>query len=52
MWSLNTINKQTNRKKKNLVDTENKLVVTRGEGLEGLGEKGEGIKKCKFSVSK
>ena len=40
MWNLK--NKQRNRTEI-LIDTENKLMVARWEGSEGLGEKGEGI---------
>lgn len=32
------------------MDTENRLTVARGEGVEGLGEKGEGIKEYKLVV--
>ena len=32
-------------------DTENRLMVARGEGVGGLGEKGEGIKKSKLVVT-
>ena len=39
MWNLN---KQTKQNKNRLTDSENKLVVTRGEGVWGVGEIGEG----------
>ena len=46
--------KQNNKKIKNsnrLIDAENKLMVARGVGVGGLGEKGEGIK-YKLEVTK
>ena len=48
MWNLkNNINKQnTNR----LIDPEKRLMVTRGEGRGGQGEKAEWIKKYKSVV--
>ena len=49
MWNLeNIIVEQTKqkqkKKRKRLIDTEKKLRAARGEGLRGLGKKGEGIK--------
>ena len=35
-----------------LVDTENRLMVARGQGDWGICRKGEGIKKYKFIVTK
>ena len=50
MWNLkNKIDKQA--KLKQTIDTENRLMVARGEGVGGLGEKGEGIKKSKLVVT-
>ena len=40
----NKINKHNRNK---LTDTENKLMVSDGRGIEGLGEKGDGIKMYK-----
>lgn len=37
-WNLNKASEQTINK---LIDAENQLVVTRGEGVEDVGEKGE-----------
>lgn len=34
-----------------VVDTENRLMNSRGERVRGLGEKGEGIEKCTLVVS-
>ena len=34
-----------------LIDSENILTVARWEGVEGMGEKGEGIKKYKLVVT-
>ena len=40
--------KEQNKQNRNrLIDTEDKLTVARGEGVGELGEKDEGIKKCK-----
>ena len=33
-------------------DTGNRLGVAKGEGINGLGKKGERIKKCKLIVTK
>ena len=44
MWALKN-EKELHRNR--LVDTENKLRVARWEGVGELGEKDEGIKKCK-----
>ena len=50
MWILKTkINEQTRNR---LIDTENKLMVARGEGVGGLGEKCEGIKDYNLVVTK
>ena len=43
MWNLkNKTNKQMKQNIIRLIDTKNKVVVTRGEGRGGLGEIGEG----------
>ena len=43
MWNLkNKTNEQTKQKRNRLIDTDNKLVVVRGQAGRGLGEKGEG----------
>ena len=50
MWNLNSrINKQN---KNRLTDTENKLMVARGEGFGRLNGKGEGFKMNKSAVTK
>ena len=43
------MNKQNRNR---LIDTENRLMVARGEGHRGLDEKGEGIEKYKLVVTK
>ena len=43
------MNKQN---RNSLIDTENKLIISRWEGNWGLGEKCEGIKKYKLVVTK
>ena len=44
MWNLkNKTNKQMKQNIIRLIDTKNKVVVTRGEGRGGLGEIGEGV---------
>ena len=40
---MNKINDKQNRN--SVTGTENRLTAVRGEGLRGLGEKGEGIKR-------
>ena len=40
--------KKTNR----LIDAENKLMIARGDGGEGVGQKVKGIKRYKFQVVK
>ena len=51
MWNLrNKINEQTNRNR--LIDTDNKLIVSRREGVGRVDQKGEGIKKYKLTVTK
>ena len=47
MWSLK--NKQTNKQKNELIDTENGLVAVRGRGS-GMGKMGEGGQNYKFPV--
>ena len=47
MWNLN--NKQNRNK---LIDSENILMVARGEADFGMGEKGERIKRCKLPLIK
>ena len=50
MWNLkNNINKQDRNR---FIDTKNRLMVVRGEGTGGLGEKGEGIEQYKLVVTK
>ena len=49
MWNLKyKINKWDGNR---LIDTENKLMVARREGVGGMGEKGAGIKKYKLVVA-
>ena len=49
MWNpKNKINKHNGNR---LIDTENTLVSDSGEGVGGLGEKGEGIGKCRSVVT-
>ena len=43
------VSKQNRNK---LIDTEHRLTVARGEGAGGLGEKGEGIEKCRLIITK
>ena len=44
-------NKWTNKNGNRLIDTENRLIVARGEEFGRVGEKGEGIKKYKLVVT-
>ena len=46
---MNNINK---RSRNRLTDTENRAMVARGEGDYGLGEKSEGIEKCRLVVTR
>ena len=46
---MNTTNKQNRNR---LANTENRLMVARGERGWGLGEKGEGIEKYRSVVTK
>ena len=49
MWNLkNKVNKWN---RNTLIDTEDKLIVARWEGIWGLGEKGEGIKEYKLAIT-
>ena len=42
MWNLkNRTNKQANQRRNKLMDTEDKLMVARGDGGEGMGGTGE-----------
>ena len=53
MWSLkNKTNEQTKFNRSKLIDTEDKLVVVRGEDIEGTGQKGEEDYEMQTSRSK
>ena len=44
--------KQNKQNRNKLIDAENKLMVTRDEGVGGMGEKGEGTEKYTLAVTK
>ena len=49
MWTLKKqTNEQTKQNRNRLIDTENKLVVTTGEGLGGQAKQVAGIKRYKL----
>ena len=49
MWNLqNKINEENGNR---LIGTESRLVVARGEGVMGQGDKGEGMEKHRLAVT-